>query len=405
MKIVQVHKYWWHRDGASNYALQLTELLESRGHEVVPFGMLQKETLETGYNDFFVPEMRLSQPGKLSIAQKVRNATRIIHSRVAKKKMAALLDTVKPDVVHIHNIYHHISPSIFSEIKKRGIPIVMTLHDYKLVSPNYTMFHHGRIQERDHAWWYLKCIANKCLKDSYVYSAVIALEMMLHHKIFDVYRHVDRFIAPSHFMKDICVRYGWEPHRFTVLPHPIDSTKHKAHYNDDGSVLYLGRLSEEKGVGVLIGAARMTSHIRYNIVGTGPLLESLKQTCESGGLANVRFTGFKTGKALDTLLQQARIVVVPSIWYENYPLSILEAKAMGKMVVGSDIGGIPELIDKRFLVPPGDAQALAAKIDEWHQESPKKRKAVGEHNRVEVERINDPSTHISRVEKLYTSLI
>lgn len=406
MKVVQVHKYWWPRDGASKYALQLTALLEGRGHDVAPFSMKQKETLTTPYSRFFVPDMDISYPVALSFGKKIKNAARMIYYKKARQKMSAFLDKFQPDIAHIHNMYHHISPSILPEIKKRGIPIVMTLHDYKLICPNYTMFHHGAVHEEDAGGWYLSCIGNACMKDSRLYSALGALEMIIHHKLWRVYKkYVDYFISPSEFLIHKCVQFGWPRKKFVHIPHPAFVSS-ALHNGEDGDyVLYSGRLSEEKGLRVLLDAAKITPDVPYRIVGSGPLEAELRARIQHERISNVFLTGFKTGKALEHEISQARMVVVPSIWYENYPLSILEAKAAGKLVIGSSIGGIPEMLDKRFLFPAGNAKKLAEKIMHWYTVSAKELRAFGIHNRTEVERVNNPNAHIQSILALYKKLV
>ena len=365
--------------------------------------MKQKETLASPYTKFFVPEMDISKPGALKMRKKIDNALRMLYYREARCKMERLLEEARPDIAHLHNIYHHISPSILAPIKKRNIPIVMTLHDYHLISPNYTLFHHGKIHEKDARGLHMRCIANKCVKDSRMYSAVGVVQMIVQQKILKLYKHVDVFVAPSNFMRDLCIKYGIEKHKIIHIPHPIDTTNVTPYYEDNGYVLYMGRLSEEKGVDVLAEAAKMTPDINYRIVGSGPLQSALER--QTRGLKNIVFTGFKTGPALQRELKQARIVVVPSVWYENYPLSILEAKAAGKVVIASDIGGIPEMLDTRFLVPAGDARGLAGKLQTWFNEPFAKRRAVGIHNRTQVERMNNPDLHVNKILDLYKSLL
>ncbi len=406
MKVVQVHKYWWPRDGASKYALQLTELLEKRGHEVVPFSMKQKETIANPYSRFFVPDMDIFAPQSLSLAKKISAAARMIYYREARRNIAKLLDKVQPDIVHLHNIYHHISPSILPEIKKCGIPIVMTLHDYKLICPNYTMFHHGRVHENDARGWYFSCAANACMKNSRTYSALGTLEMIIHHKLWRVYaRHVDYFISPSTFLIDKCVEFGWPRKKFVHIPHPAIVPSTARQTQEEDYVLCSGRLSKEKGLHVLLDAAKATSNILYRIVGSGPLEQELRARIQNEHIPNVELIGFKTGQALQREIAQARVVAVPSIWYENYPLSILEAKAAGKLVIASNIGGIPEMLDKRFLFEPGDSKQLAQKISHWYTISSKERRAIGAHNRAQVEHLNNPNTHIDRIIALYKHLV
>lgn len=407
MKVVQVHKYWWHRDGASNYVLELTDLLRKRGHEVIPFSMQEKETLATPYSRFFVPNMNIGDPRSLSLRTKIKDALRMIYYTKARRNMRALLNETKPDLVHLHNIYHHISPSILPEIKKRGIPIVMTLHDYKLICPNYTMFHHGRVHEEDARFLHVTCVKNKCVKDSRVFSAVAALEMFIHHKLMRVYaRNVDYFISPSQFVIDMCVKHGWPRKKFIHIPHAIETDLPlRGEIKDAGYAMYMGRLSEEKGLDVLFGAAKLTPEIPYKIVGTGPLEAHLISRIKHERITNIEMLGYRTGKPLQSIVAQARLTVVPSVWYENYPLSVLEPKAIGKVVLGSRIGGIPEILDDRFLFEAGNPQELAKKVKHWYNVSTAERRAMGIHNQTQTERVNDPELHMKRILKLYRSLV
>jgi len=406
MHIVQAHKFYWYRDGASNYALFLSKLLEGNGHTIIPFSMHHPKALPSRYDKYFVSHMDLEDPEAVSIWQKLRYAGRMFYSLEAKKHMRTLLAEQSVDVVHLHNIYHHISPSILGEIKKQGIPIVMTLHDYKLIAPNYTMFHHGAVHEEDATGWYSTCVKHKCMKDSYAQSALVQAEMIFHHKIMKYYeRYVDRFIAPSQFILDMCVTHGWPKEKFTHIPHPIDSMAYAVSNKPGDYVAYVGRLSEEKGLQTLVDAAIQTPHIPYKIVGDGHLMPVLKERIEKENIPNITLTGFQTGKALHTLLNEARVLVVPSIWYENYPLSILEPKALGKVVLGSDIGGIKEMLPKELLSQAGDASSLAKSITLWYGATSAKRKNMGATLRKEIELGNDPGVHIAAIEAVYQEVI
>ncbi|MFH1766714.1 MAG: glycosyltransferase, partial [Patescibacteria group bacterium] len=251
MKIIQAHKFYWYRDGASNYALFLSELLRNKGHEVIPFAMQNPKNLDSAYGKFFVSGAELDDPSQVSLSKKIKYAGRMFYSCEAKHKMKALLRSESVDIVHLHNIYHHISPSILPVIKKKGIPIVMTLHDYKLICPNYTMFHHGAVHEEDCKGWYGSCVKNKCMKDNRMQSRIVCAEMIFHHKIMKYYeRYVDKFIAPSRFMMGKCIEMGWGADRFISLPNPIDKEQKATNKKqvDGDYVAYVGRLSEEKGL-------------------------------------------------------------------------------------------------------------------------------------------------------------
>lgn len=331
----------------------------------------------------------------------------MVYSFDAKKNMTALLQQEKKvDIAHIHNIYHHISPSIFPVLKKNGTKIVMTLHDYKLISPNYTMFHHGGIHEEDAVGWYMNCVKNKCMKDSRSQSAIVTLEMIWHHKIMKYYeRYVDQFIAPSRFIMNLCMRFGWDEKKFIHLPHPINTTHFSLTIEDQGYIAYVGRLSEEKGLHTLLDAATLLPHIPVRIVGDGPLDMVLRRRAEQEGITNIVFAGFETGERLKESIRGARMLVLPSVWYENYPISILEAKAMGKIMIGSRIGGIPELLPPDLLCEPNNAEHLAALIQTWYTASPQERLRRGQLLRDGVLVENDSMRHSEAIETLYQSLL
>ena len=236
-------------------------------------------------------------------------------------------------------------------------------------------------------------------------SRIVQMEMIFHHKIMKFYeRYVDRFIAPSEFIMNKCIEYGWPREKFIHIPHAIDTTHFKPRRKNGSYVAYVGRLSEEKGLHTLLDAARETPKIPYKIIGDGPLMGELQRRVHTEKLSHVEFTGFQTGDALDTLLADARLMVVPSVWYENYPLSILEPKALGKVVIGSRIGGIPELLPEELLARPGDPADLAKQIRSWYTAPSAKRKDMGKLLRKNIESVNYPATHVAAIEELYAEL-
>jgi glycosyltransferase involved in cell wall biosynthesis len=357
------------------------------------------------YSQYFVDALDFSSLGNVSWWRKMRAVGQIFYSYEAKRKLEALLDAHPVDVAHIHNIYHHISPSILKVFKKRGIPVVMTVHDYKLVSPNYTLFHHGRVHEEDARGWYWSCVKNKCFKDSRLFSLIVVLEMIFHHKFKRYYEKlVAVFLAPSQFMQTMLVRHRFSPKKIRHLPLFVEAQKINQAKELKG-VVYIGRLSEEKGVAVLLRAAKETPEISYTIVGTGPAFASLQTLSHELGLRNVIFTGYKTGAELESLRLSARLLVVPSIWYENYPLTVVEAKARGQVVIASAIGGIAEMLPKELLVVPGDARELASKIEYWYTKTDAQLASVGEKLRAECMKENDLAGHVGVVEEVYQKLI
>lgn len=405
MNVLQAHKFFWKRDGASNYFLYLSDLLRNEGHEVIPFSMHHPKAEKSSYSPYFVSQMDLDDPSRVSFFKKMQYAGRMFYSFEAKKKMRNLLDQKHIDIVHLHNIYHHISPSILPVIKKQNIPIVMTLHDYKLICPNYSLFHDGAVHEEDCRGWYGTCVENACMKGSVMQSRIVRAEMVFHHKIMKYYeRLVDRFIAPSEFMIDLCVKYGWPREKFVHIPNAVDLQRFSVSKKDGTEVVYVGRVSEEKGLMVLLDAAKQTPEIPYTIVGTGPQEKELKKRVKKEKISNVAFTGFLSGKELDTAMKNARLFVLPAIWYENNPLSIIEASAMGKITIGSYIGGIPELLPTQFLATPTDDKDLAQTIKKWYTASIAIRKKEGKLLRENAEKQHNSAEHVARIVSLYHDL-
>ncbi len=405
MNIVHAHKYYYKRDGASNHMFQIMDLAKDAGHRIIPFSMKDHNNLTHIFEKFFVSKMDLHDPKKLSFAKKIRFARKMIFNTEAEKNMEKVLEKAKVDIAHIHNIYHHISPSILPVLKKHEIPVVMTLHDYALFSPNYTLFHHGKIHEDDKRFFYLKGMVNKCVKDSFVYSALAALEMFLQQDVWEIYKkNIDAFICPSRFMQKKYKAYGWDGRKSIYLPHAIDTKQYALHTEDAGYVAYIGRLSEEKGVMHMCDLAKRNPKIPYVLVGTGPCENAIKERVAKEDITNLELVGFQTGNVLKKYIQDARIIVLPSLWYENYPLSILEAKAMGKIILGSSIGGIPELLPKECLFEPGNIEDLDNCVNFWYTSPFTKRQSVGKAFREEVMENNNPDTYRERLLDIYTQL-
>jgi len=258
------------------------------------------------------------------------------------------------------------------------------------------------VHEEDAWGWYASCIKNKCVKDSYINSAVGVAALAYHNKIMKFYeKYVDVFIAPSIFMKNLMVKYGWDSKKIIHIPSPLDSNEFSFGEEDNGTVVYSGRLSEEKGIPTLIEAAARTPEIPYKIIGAGPLEKELKLLVVQKNIHNVEFLGFKTGTELIDLLQQARFLVVPSIWYENGSLSVLEGKASGKIVLASCIGGLPAMLPRNMLFTPGDVTDCTEKIKSWYAMPAEERQAIGRQLRDEVLQQNNPEEYTKKILELY----
>lgn len=370
MNILNINKFYYLRGGAERYYFSLTKLLEAHGHDVVPFSMQDERNFPSAYAKHFISNLELGKPG----LRQIKQISRSVWSAEAKRALEGLLDEVKIDIAHIHLIYHHLSPSILPLLKKRGIPVVMTLHDYKLICPNYLLYTDGKPCERCRGHKYYNAVLHRCLKKSVGVSAVAAVEMSM-HKLMQVYeRNIDVFIAPSEFVKNEYVKFGQDASKIVVIPHFIDPSfleplkltkmgKEEAPY-----MIYAGRLSSEKGIDKLLETFYIYKpHLALKIAGSGPLLPWLQDYIQKRGLQNkVELLGHVSTETLRELIAKAQLTVVPSRVYETFGFSALESIAMGTPVVGFAMGGLTEIVtpDVGVLVPLDDRAALAQAMED-----------------------------------------
>lgn len=353
MKLIQVNKFLYPKGGADKYCLWLIEELSALGHEVLPFGMSHQQNIDSPWSKYFTENIDYyAKGGQLKMAKN------LIWNKEAAKKFGELLDESKPQLVHAHNIYHQLSPSILPEAKKRNIPVIMTLHDYKLVCPNYRMFCQGKHCEACIKGSYLNCLWKNCY-DSYPRSALAVLESFLHNKVWHTYRdNLDLLISPSAYLKSKLVEAGWPAEKIRVLINPAPNYSPQ---EDGKNLLYLGRLTKEKGVDVLLKSLVGTSE-HLDIAGTGPEEESLKQLAKELGVSSqVNFRGHLSGEDLEKIKKEAKAIILPSIWAENMSLVLLESLAYGKLIIATTMGGTPEVIkdgETGWLFPAGDHAAL-----------------------------------------------
>jgi glycosyltransferase involved in cell wall biosynthesis len=400
MRIVLANKFWYLRGGAERYAFELKRLLERRGHEVVPFAMRDEKNEASEYARFFVSPVRTD--ALRYDLEGLRAAGRMLWSFEARRKFRALVRETKPDLLHVQNIYHQISPSILAEAKRRNLPAVMTLHDYHLVSPDYSMFKDGRPAPPSRKHPYLSTVWKKSVRGSLLASAFSAFKSWVHEKL-RVYDHVARFIAPSVFMKEICVKYGFDEERFEVIPHFIDLEGKTARKPEGDRLLFVGRLSPEKGADLLVRAARLVPETRFIIVGDGPERAKLVKMAEADGLKNFEFKGRLAGELLEREYARAYAVIVPSRSYEVFGLAALEAYAHGKPVIAARIGGIPEVVregETGLLFEPGSAEDLASRIKELVGSESRAAK-LGAAGRALAEKEYIPEKHYERLIRVY----
>ncbi len=335
MKILLANKFYYRRGGDCVCTLNLEELLKAHGHEVAVFAMQHPDTLPTPWSKYFPSEVSF-RPGPGMVEAFMRP----FGTREVKRKFTALLDDFRPDIVHLNNIHSQLSPVIAELAHRRGIRVVWTLHDYKLLCPRYDCLRQGK--EVCEGCFKDKCgvLRNKCMKNSAVASFLAYREAVKWSRP-RLERCVDAFICPSRFMAEKMKQGGFSKEKLHTLCNFIDTEKcRRTDDRKEDYYCYIGRLSTEKGVRTLIEAANKLPY-QLKIIGGGSLEEELKRQAKS----HIEFVGFKQWDEIKELVGKARFTVIPSECYENNPLSVIEAQCLGTPVLGARMGGIPELIE------------------------------------------------------------
>ncbi len=348
MNILIINKFYKLKGGVERHVLDLQGLLEQNGHNVFIFATRDNNTISNQFIKYFPKYRDFSKDS--SLWSNIISLFSFFINFEAVRKLKKLIRENEIDIAHVHNIYHHLSPAILKTLKKNNIPIVMTLHDYKLICPNYSLFDFqtNKICEKCKNGNYFNCYKNRCIQNSRAKSLVATLEMYFQQRFFSYSKLVDTFIAPSKFIKNKFLEFNFpnknikQIYNFTKLHNNTSETKNY--------FLFFGRLSKEKGLQQFIEIlSNLKKDFNFYIAGSGPEEENLKNLVKNLKLENkIKFLGFfgddRQGE-LEILINEAKFIVVPSAWYENCSLVILESMAKSKLVLASNMGGNSELIE------------------------------------------------------------
>ena len=409
MKILIGNKFFYVYRGAERYIEEIISLLESKGHEVIPFSMKHPKNFPNRYEQYFVENIDFDRPRSLfSLPKDIKTGLKLIYSPEARKKISQLLDDTHPDIAHLHNIYYQLTPSILPEIKKRNIPILMTLHDHKLICPNHFLFSNGEICEKCYKKRYYHAVIRKCIKGSYAASFLDALEMYVHRYSGVYEKNVDLFVTPSVFLRSKLIEWGFDGDKITHVPYIINLDAYQPSAGSGGKYfIYLGALYPEKGVDVLVRAMLEAKDAKVLILGTGEEADRLKKMAESQGSRNIVLTGYLKGQELSETIRNSAGIIIPSICYDNSPMAIFEAMGYAKPVIASRVGGIPELVDDGktgLLFEVGNSSDLADKIMTLHRD-PEMAVEMGKKGRKKAETVFSPENNYNEIMKLYKRLL
>lgn len=349
MKVLLINNIFYRKGGSEVVFFNTANLLKEHGHEVVFFSFKREANLQCKQSQYF--------PG---LGNKLAQIKNYFWNSTAAYQLDKLLTVEKPDIAHVHLFWGLMSPSIFSVLKRHHVPIVHTVHDYRMICPAYTFKNNkGDICEECGGGHFINCIKYKCCKGSLMQSVLMASEMYIRNARYHPVDNIDGFIFVSNFAREKHIQYDAKFKNATSIVlynYTVPVENHTGDKHD--YILYYGRLSREKGISTLIEAIKRNPLIRLKIIGTGPIEEQLKSYHQC---PNVEFLGYKTGKELVDLVSSAKFVCVPSEWYENNPMTIIEAYSFGTPVIGARIGGIPEIIVEGktgYLFESGNVESL-----------------------------------------------
>lgn len=356
VRIILVNKFHYHRGGSETYYFALAEQLRSLGHEVFFFSMTDPRNLPCDQVRFFVSSKEYVN--ETSVIAKVNAARTLVYSPESKRKFQELCAQVRPDIIHMNLVHRQITLSILDApyLREHRVPVLFTAHDYILICPNCTMLDgSGAVCDACSGGHFMSCIRHRCVKDSFAKSALAFLEAEF-YRCRRTYQRIDRIIAPSRFLAEKTIGAGFPRSQVITMQNFIpdaDLREIEAAPEPVGKpyLLYFGRLSKEKGVDILLRAyssyrKAVEKPLELKIVGDGSQRGELEVLSGELGISDhLEFLGFQKGVNLRSIVKGAHFAIVPSVWCENMPFSIVESMAAGTPVIGSDLGGIPDLIE------------------------------------------------------------
>lgn len=406
MKILFVNNFFSSYGGAEKLMLNQAKLLSKNGHSV-EFFATDREPFANAEYDYKKYFTRYTDYKRLGSFESIKVLPKILYNIESECALMNLITRVKPDIVHCHNIYYHLTPSVITACKRLKVPVVMTLHDPRLMCPGGTMmlksetYCNGEHCIKGNP---LFAMLYRCRNSSLAQSIVSTLEYTI-NKVSGIYDYVSLFICPSRAIYNLAQSSGIEQNRLAVLNNFIadELIKPSPVYSNKGYFLYAGRLAREKGVHYLIEAAKfLPKNIEFHIVGSGPEEESLKQTASP----NIKFSGYLESEELKKEYNGCIATILPCNWFETFGLTIAESFAYGKPVIASNIGAIPELVSHGidgFLFEPGNAQQLSHYVYKLYTEL-ELAALMGKSARHKAKRLFGPDLHYKDLVKIYKSV-
>ena len=397
--ILNVSQNHYIRGGSDRYFFTLAEMLKKHGHRVIPFTAASDENDPSEWERYFPRGADFERPG-------IGDLFRFLYSHDALKAIRRLLNDTDIDLAHFHIYYGKLTASILGVLKEAGIPLIQTLHEYKLTCPVYSHLSNDEICEACAGKHFWRALPKRCNRGSLARTALSVTEAYV-SKMLGAVEKFDHFISVSHFLRKKMISHGIPEDKISTVHNFVDVSDIAPNFSVGEYVLYFGRVHRSKGILTLIKAAAPLKQVPLYIVGDGEAMPEVQQIIEQNGSDHIRLLGFKQGEELRALILNSICTVLPSEWYENCPMSVLESYAYGKPVIGADIGGIPELIVDDvdgFLVPSGGQEALRERLL-WMSEHRNEAVEMGRVGRRKMETEFNADVHYEKIMNIYRQFL
>lgn len=397
--ILNVSQNYHVRGGSDRYFFTLAELLQKHGHRVVPFTAANPNNEPSEWESYFPRGADFEHPG-------AGDLLRFLYSHDAVKSIRQLLKDTDIDLAHFHIYYGKLTASILEVLKRDGIPLIQTLHEYKLTCPVYSHLSNDQICEACEGKHFWRALPKRCNRGSLTRTALSVTESYI-SKMLGAVKKFDHFISVSHFLRKKMILHGIPEDKISTVHNFVDVSDITPHFSEGAYILYFGRVHRSKGILTLIEAAVPLTDVPIYIVGDGEAMSEVQRIIEQNGCKHIHLLGFKQGDELRELILNSICTVLPSEWYENCPMSVLESYAYGKPVIGADIGGIPELIVDGvdgFLVPSGEQETLRDRLL-WMFEHKNEAVEMGRTGRQKMETEFNADIHYERIMNVYQQFL
>lgn len=412
MRILLVNKFHYLNGGSEKYYFELGKLLKKHGNEVAYFSMKDDRNIKTGEKEYFVEKIDLNTGSKLK-------ALDVIYSKENYKKMQEAIDDFKPDVVHLNNFQRQLSESIVECCRDNNIPMVFTAHDVQAICPAISMLDSRKnICEKCINGKYINCFKKKCVKNSTLKSLLGAYEGNYYRRKKVYTKKIKNIITPSIFYKNKLIEDGIQEDKIKAIHNFINIEEYNLKLEDEGYALYSGRLAKEKGILNLVEAFSnliinnknndKLKNIKLYIAGNGPEKENIEKTIKQNKLEDkIILLGYLNQKDLKEYTRKCGFLVIPSIWYENGPYSVIETQSIGKAIIGANIGGIPEMVinnENGLTYKYNDVKELEEKMKRLFSDI-ELREKFGNNAKEFANKEYSPENYYKKLEKIYKNLI